>query len=161
MRATEVQLSQRFIHSAPPLLPPKHYLLTETGDLRVQLIILGSLTWQNPPFNEIRSTMLRQEDSLQGQKLGLVSTHFHLHFSILSCFSKETALNYDHEVTSVQTAIMKRARFKIYCAFHAIMSHKRPASCSNTRVLQKQPLYIYFLNTIKHITVFFCKYQPN
>lgn len=124
MRATELQPSQRFIHSAPLLSPPKHYLLTETGDLRVQLIILGSLTWQNPPFNEIRSRMLRQEDSFQGQKIGLVSTHFHLQFHILSCFSKENALNHDHTAMCVQTVIMKRTRFKIYCAFHPIMSHK-------------------------------------
>lgn len=125
MRATEAQPSQRFIHSPPPLPPPKHYLLTETGDPRVQLIILGSLTWQNPPFNEIRSRMLRQEDSFQGQKIGLVSTQFHLQFCILPLLSKENALNHDHKATCVQTVIMKRTRFKIYCAFHPNMSHKK------------------------------------
>lgn len=132
MRAIEAQPSQRFIHSAPPLPPSKHHLLTETGDLRVQLIILGSLTWQNPPFNEIRSRVLRQEDSLQGQKIGLVSTHFLLQLCILSCFSKENALNHNHKAACAQTVIMKRTCFKIYCAFHPIMSHKRPTSCSNT-----------------------------
>lgn len=162
MRATEAQPSQRFIHSPPPLAPPKHYLLTETGDPRVQLIILGSLTWQNPPFNEIRSRMLRQEDSFQGQKIGLVSTHFRLQFCILPLFSKENALNHNHKATRVQTVITKRTRFKINCAFHPIMSHKKTSILfKHNRVFQKQPLYIHFLSTVLHLTVFFCKYHLN
>lgn len=76
--------------------------------------------------------MPRQENSFQGQKIGLVSRHFHLQFCILFFFSKENTLNHNHKATRVQTAIMKRTRFKIYCAFHPIMSNKRPTSCSNT-----------------------------